>query len=84
MERFSFEVRGAAGLHARPAADLVACAQQFACNIELSLGSEHCDAKRIFGVLGLDAGQGDTVVVTCEGSDEHEARMTLEKLAQEL
>lgn len=42
------------------------------------------DAKRIFGVLGLDAGQGDTVVVTCEGSDEHEARMTLEQLAQEL
>lgn len=84
MVRFSFEVSNGLGLHAQPAADLVACAQRFASSMTLSTRGVTSDAKSVFGVLALNAIQGDVVTVSCEGPDEHEAARALKELAQAL
>ena len=84
MERLSFEVANEAGLHARPASELVACALRYASSITLSAHGASCDAKSIFSVLALDVTRGDRVIVTCEGPDEREARYALEELSRTL
>ena len=64
------------GLHARPAAKFVAMARLFTCEVLVGYqGQEHSlvNAKRPMDVLGLDAGQGDLLVLETDGADEQDA-----------
>ena len=62
---FTFTVSDPEGMHARPAGRLVAKAQEYESSITVAYGGKSVDAKRIFGVMGLDVQQGDEVTVRC-------------------
>ncbi|GAU76303.1 HPr family phosphocarrier protein [Fusibacter sp. 3D3] len=80
MKEFSVTVNSATGLHARPASQLVSEASKFKSDIKLNKGDVSVNGKSIMGVLGLGVLTGDTIRITAEGTDEHEAVNALEAL----
>ena len=69
----SVRVVNAAGLHARPAAQLVQLASRFMCEVKVGKDGLDVNAKSIMGVLLLAAEQGNELRVRCEGEDAEEA-----------
>ncbi|MGI5950939.1 MAG: phosphoenolpyruvate--protein phosphotransferase, partial [Brooklawnia sp.] len=57
------------GLHARPAATLVALAKKFESDVQLRRGSDVANAKSIMSIMGLGAMRADKVTVTANGPD---------------
>jgi phosphocarrier protein len=74
----SVEIVNAAGLHARPAAQLVKLASRFKCEVEVGKDGLLVNAKSIMGVLMLAAEKGSHIHIRCEGDDADRA---LEELA---
>ena len=58
-----------AGMHARPAAELVKLAGTFSSNIRLSKGGLEVNGKSIMGVLMLAAERGAMMEIIAEGID---------------
>lgn len=77
-------VKNPTGLHARPAAELVAAAKKFKSSIKIRTISDEnkvpVNAKSIIMLLSLGAGQGSQVEILAEGEDEKEAVDSLIKL----
>ncbi len=80
---FTFTVSDPAGIHARPASQLVAKAQEFNSAITLRMDDRSVDAKRILGVMGFGAKQGDSIEVSVDGDDETAAAAELERFVKE-
>lgn len=78
MKEFSYVIKDAMGIHARPAGLLVKCAAGFTSDVKLSTKVKEVDAKRIMAVMGLGVKTGDTVKVTASGSDEEKAISTMQ------
>lgn len=76
------EVRGAAGLHARPAADFATTAARFRSDIHVVKAGTEVDAKSVLMLLTLDVRQGDRVIVTANGPDAEQAVDTLAHLLE--
>ncbi len=71
------------GLHARPASQFVQTAGRFNAEVRvrnLSRPSASVDAKSMFGVLGLNARQGDQIAVTASGAEADAAVLALRDL----
>jgi phosphocarrier protein FPr len=62
-----------AGLHARPAAQVVAGLRAFEAEVTIAAGSRQADARSITALLGLGASAGDTVTVVAQGPDAEPA-----------
>jgi phosphocarrier protein len=58
------------GLHARPAAQMVRLANDFAADIRLEKDGLEVNAKSIMGVMMLAAECGSTIRVRADGADE--------------
>jgi phosphocarrier protein FPr len=61
------------GLHARPAAAVVARARGFDAGIVLEANGRRADARSITGLLGLGAAVGDEVRIVAQGGDAAQA-----------
>jgi phosphocarrier protein FPr len=61
------------GLHARPAAAVVALARSFEARVILEANGRRGDARSITGLLGLGAAVGDDVRITAQGGDAGQA-----------
>jgi phosphocarrier protein len=61
------------GLHARPAAQLVKLATQYASEVTLTRDGMPVNAKSIMGVMMLSAEQGATVQIAANGPDAEAA-----------
>lgn len=72
-----FKITSSQGLHARPATYLVKMANDYDCDIRLTLEKTTVDFKSIMGVMSLGAYQGEVITLTCSGSDEVEAMNAL-------
>lgn len=70
----------ALGLHARAAAKFVNLAKTFTATIELELGDQRADGKRIMNVMLLAAAQGTVLTLRTSGADEREAFDALQAL----
>lgn len=77
MKELSYVITDPEGIHARPAGALVKEAAAFTSKITIGKDGKEVDAKRIFGIMGLAAKQGQTIVLKAEGDDEDVA---IEKL----
>lgn len=77
MKELSYVITDPEGIHARPAGALVKEAAAFTSRITIGKDGKEVDAKRIFGIMGLAAKQGQTIVLKAEGDDEDAA---IEKL----
>lgn len=61
------------GMHARPAATLVALAKGFQSEVRLRKGDKANSAKSIMGILQMALAHGDEITVEAEGPDAAEA-----------
>lgn len=83
MTQFSYEIKDAAGIHARPAGLLVKLAGTFQSDISIECGGKKASAKKLFAVMGMGIKCGSSVTVTAEGADESEAAKQLETFFKE-
>lgn len=77
-------VNNATGLHARPAAQLVALCKTFKSKITISGGEACCDGKNIFSLLRGCFKKGSVITVSVDGEDENEALTQVVRLIEEL
>jgi phosphocarrier protein HPr len=71
-----------AGLHARPAAEIVKLAAKYASDITVSRDELEVNGKSIMGVMMLAAECGATLQLKAEGPDASEAIDALSKLIE--
>lgn len=83
MKEFSYTITDPAGIHARPATLLIKQAGAFKSSIKIAKDGKEADAKRIFGVMGLGAKQGETITIKAEGEDEDDAIKDLSEFLKE-
>ncbi|HWI60285.1 MAG TPA: HPr family phosphocarrier protein [Symbiobacteriaceae bacterium] len=81
MQLLEVTVNSAVGLHARPAANLVQTARNFAAEIFLEKGGKKVSAKSLLSVLSLGVKAGERVAIAADGADEAEALAAISKLA---
>jgi phosphocarrier protein len=65
----SVVIRGALGLHARPAARFVKLASSFAAEIEVTAKGITVSGRSIMGLMMLGAGDGTELALTARGPD---------------
>jgi len=77
-------VQNRTGLHARPATEFVALANEYQSKITTRLASEEdaVNAKSILLLLTIGIGQGDEIVITAKGEDEVAAVDALVELVE--
>ena len=78
MKTFTYTIKNEAGIHARPAGQLVRKAEEFGSAITLECDGKSVDAAKLIAVMGMGVKQGDTVKITIEGADEEKAAAELE------
>ena len=84
MKKFSYTVRDATGIHARPAGLLVKAAKVLDSTVTLkNAAGKSAVATKLMAVMGLGIKQGDTVTVTVEGGDEETSAAAMEKFFSE-
>jgi phosphoenolpyruvate-protein phosphotransferase len=66
-------VMAATGLHARPAAALVAAARRFSAEVRLHKGTRTANARSLVSIMALEVSHGDALVVEAQGSDAADA-----------
>ncbi len=67
------EITNSHGLHARPAAELVARIASFDAGVEIEVGAKKANAASIMSLLALGAGPGNTARITSDGPDAEAA-----------
>ncbi len=70
MKIFTYTIKDAKGIHARPAAILVGEAKHFNSTINITANNKVGDLKRIFSIMSLGVTVGTTITITLEGNDE--------------
>ncbi|MDY4041711.1 MAG: HPr family phosphocarrier protein [Collinsella sp.] len=80
MVTFSYTVRGAMGLHARPVAELSAAARAWESEIWIAVGARRSSARDLMGLMELDAHCGDELAVSVAGPDEEAAAAALREV----
>ena len=73
-------IRNRAGIHARPASQLVQLASKFSSSIFIEKDTEKINAKSIMGIIALGATYNTVLRVSAQGADEQEAVAAIEKL----
>jgi phosphocarrier protein len=80
MPERTVQIVNKAGLHARPAAEIVKVAAKYASDITVSRDELEVNGKSIMGVMMLAAECGSTLQLKAEGPDAKEALDALERL----
>ena len=76
------EVVNRAGMHARPAAELVKLAGRFEAEIRLEKDGLEVNGKSIMGVLMLAAERGSQLRISAKGADAESAVSALSELVE--
>jgi phosphotransferase system HPr (HPr) family protein len=71
--RRNVRITNPSGLHARPAAQVVARLQPLSAEITIAVNGRRADARSITSVLGLGAAVGDELSITARGNDAQAA-----------
>ncbi len=72
-------VTNANGLHMRPGRLFVAEAQKQKCDITVVRGDKSANAKSLIKLLKLGISKGHEILLRCEGEDEEQSLVYLEK-----
>ncbi len=80
MKTFTYTIKDAEGIHARPAGILVKKAAEFNSSITITKGEKEGNLKKIFSVMGLAAKCGEEITVTFTGEDEEQAFEVMSEL----
>ncbi len=79
MKTFSYEIKDAIGIHARPAGMLAKAAAAYKSVVTIDNGTKKADAKRLMAIMSMGVKKGHTVTVTVEGEDEDTAATAMEE-----
>jgi phosphocarrier protein len=71
------EIINKLGLHARAAAKLVSCANNYESNVFLKRNGQRVNGKSIMGVMMLAANKGSMLQLEIDGRDEDQAMEAL-------
>lgn len=82
MPERTVQIVNKAGLHARPAAEIVKLAAKYNAEITVVRDELEVNGKSIMGVMMLAAECGSTLQLKAEGPDAKEALDALEKLIE--
>jgi phosphocarrier protein len=82
MPERTVQIVNKAGLHARPAAEIVKLAARYRSDITVVRDELEVNGKSIMGVMMLAAECGSTLQLKAEGPDAAEALDALEKLIE--
>ncbi len=66
-------IKSPAGLHARPAKELVNLAKKYTSSVKLEHNGIACDARSMLQIMKMAVGQGGQVKIMIEGDDEKAA-----------
>jgi phosphocarrier protein HPr len=80
LARCTVEIVNRAGMHARPAAELVKLAGSFSSEIRLEKDGLEVNGKSIMGVLMLAAERGSRLRISAQGRDAEDAVAALSDL----
>lgn len=83
MKEFSYTIKDALGIHARPAGLLVKEAAKYPCEVTLKCGEKKGNAKKIMNVMAMGVKKDYEVIVVCEGDEEDAAAAALEAFFKE-
>jgi phosphocarrier protein HPr len=80
MKKIDLIIVDEAGLHARPASNIVKEAGKYASKIELEYNGKTINLKSMLMILSLAIPQHSKITITIEGTDESVAIEQIEKL----
>ena len=83
MKSFNYVITDSAGIHARPAGQLVKEVKGFSSKATIEAGGKSADLTRLMAIMSLGVKQGTEVTVTVEGDDEDAAATALENFFKE-
>lgn len=83
MKEFTYTIREAVGIHARPAGLLVKEVKKHASTVTIVKGEKSVNALKLMALMGMGIKCGDTVTVRVEGEDEETAAPALEAFFSE-
>ena len=84
MKNFSYTIKDAVGIHARPAGNLAKLAKGFAgTKVMIEKGGKSVDVTKLMMLMGLGVKCGDTVNFSVEGPDEDAAAEAVAKFMEE-
>lgn len=75
MRTFSYTIKDALGIHARPAGMLAKTAKSYESEITIEKDGKSVSCKGLLALMGLGVKYGDTITVTISGTDEMQAEM---------
>ena len=84
MQQIELSIMNPTGLHTRPGTAFVRLAKTFACDVTIQKKDKTANAKSLVKLLQIGISQGDTVTITCEGSDETAAAEQLSQFIRDL
>ena len=74
MKQFTYTIKDALGIHARPAGMLSKKAKSYAdTTVTITANGKTVNLGQLMKLMGLGVKQGTEVTVTCEGANEEEA-----------
>ena len=82
MPERTVQIVNKAGLHARPAAEIVKLAARYASDITVVREDLEVNGKSIMGVMMLAAEYGSELLLRADGSDEQDAVSAIAKLIE--
>ena len=77
MKERELTVENRAGIHARPATEIVKTASRFKSDIFFVKDSMRINGKSVMGIITLGATYKTRLLCQCDGEDEEEAMKTL-------
>ena len=84
MKEFSYVIKDALGIHARPAGMLAKKAKSYAdTTVTISANGKSVNAGQLMKLMGLGVKQGTEVTIACEGANEEEAYAGLKQFMEE-
>lgn len=79
MKEFSYTIKDAVGIHARPAGQLVKLVKGFSSTVTITKGDKSVNAAQLMKLMGMGIKCGDTVAFKIEGDDEEAAANAVEE-----
>ena len=83
MKTFSYTIKDAVGIHARPAGLLAKLAKTFTSTVTLEKDGKSVNVTKLMMLMGMGIKCGDTVNFSVEGEDEETAAKAIEDFMKE-
>ena len=84
MKTFTYEVKNALGIHARPAAMLAQAALNYKSAVTIECNGETAAGNDVLQILNLHAAKGNSLIFHIDGEDEDAEAEALQKVLQEI